>query len=162
MTIGLASWPRLLRPAGAELSLPVGCRLTDERQAGRHCFLLLEGSAVAQAGGRPLATFSAGSFVGSLDDLGRPSPLRGLTVLVIEPARAVVFDARRLASLLDSDSVLATAFLRHKPAGDSRSFRLPRQVKRRDVAEGHRRADGRASAGVAVAHDRRARVAGRV
>lgn len=162
MSAGLLSWPRLLRPAGTELSLPAGCRLTDERAPGRYCFLLLAGSAVAEAGGRPIATFTAGSFVGSLDDDGRPSPLRGITVRVIEPTRAVVLDARRLAALLAADRVLASAFFRHKPADCSPRFWLPRQVKRREIAEGHRRADGGAGAGVAAAHDRRARVPGGV
>ncbi len=162
MSAGLLSWPRLLRPAGDELALPVGCRLADERGAGRKCFLLLEGSAVAEADGRPIATFSAGSFVGSLDDRGRPAPLRGMTVRVITPSRAVVLDARRLAALLDADRVLAAAWLRHKPADRPARSWLPRQVERRDVAESHRRADGRPGAGVAVTHYRRARVAGRV
>ncbi len=162
MSAGLLSWPRLLRSAGDELALPVGCRLTDERRVGRHCFLLLDGSAVAELGGRPIATFSAGSFVGSLDEDGRPSPLRGLTVRIITPSRAVVLETRRLAALLDSDRVLAAAWLRHKPADRPARSWLPRHVQRREVAESHRRADGRAGAGVAAAHYRSARVAGRV
>ncbi len=112
---GLASWPRLLRPAGEVMALPASCRLADEHRPGRYCFLLLDGSAVAQAGGCVIATFSAGSFVGSLDDQGRPSPLAGMTVRLVTPASAVVLDARRLAVLLESDRVLAGAWLRHKP-----------------------------------------------
>jgi hypothetical protein len=112
---GLRSWPRLLRPAGEVMALPAGCRLADEHRPGRYCFLLLDGSAVAQAGGCVIATFSAGSFVGSLDDQGRPSPLAGITVRLTTPASAVVLDARRLAMLLESDRVLAGAWLRHKP-----------------------------------------------
>jgi hypothetical protein len=111
----LLSWCRLLQSAGGETILPVGCRLADEHRPGRYCFLLLDGSAVAEVDGRPIATFSAGSFVGSLDDSGRPAPLLGVTVRVSEPAHTLVLDARRLAALLDSDRVLATAWLRHKP-----------------------------------------------
>jgi|HubBroStandDraft_1064217.scaffolds.fasta_scaffold13845_3 hypothetical protein len=112
---GLLSWCRLLRSAGSETILPAGCRLTDEHRPGRYCFLLLDGSAVAEVAGRPIATFSAGSFIGSLDNNGRPSPLPGITVRVTEPAHALVLDARRLAALLDYDRALATAWMRHKP-----------------------------------------------
>jgi CRP-like cAMP-binding protein len=112
----LLSWCRLLSSAGSETILPAGCRLTDEHRPGRYCFLLLDGSAESWAGGHLLATFSAGSFVGSLDDHGRPSPLLGITVRVIEPAHALVLDTRKLAALLDCDRVLAAAWLRHKPA----------------------------------------------
>ena len=123
----LLSWCRLLSAAGSETILPARCRLTDEHRAGRHCFLLLDGSAVAESGGVPLATFSAGSFIGSLDDRGRPSPLDGITVRVIAPAHALVLDARKLAVLLDSDRALAAAWLRHKPAASRPGrYGLPR------------------------------------
>jgi CRP-like cAMP-binding protein len=112
---GLLSWCRLLSSAGSETILPAGCRLTDEHRPGRYCFLLLDGSAEVESDGHLLATFSAGSFIGSLDDRGRPSPLTGITVRVTDPAHALVLDARRLAALLDSDRVLAAAWLRHKP-----------------------------------------------
>ena len=112
----LLSWCQLLQPAGTETILPAGCRLADEHRAGRYCFLLLDGSAAAEAAGQPLATFSAGSFIGSMDERGRPSPLRGITVRAIEPAHTLVLEARKLTVLLDSDRVLAAAWLRHKPA----------------------------------------------
>jgi hypothetical protein len=125
----LLSWCRLLSCAGSETILPAGCRLTDEHRPGRYCFLLLDGSAQAEVGGQQLATFSAGSFVGSLDDRGRPSPLSGITVRVTEPAHALVLDARKLARLLDCDRVLAAAWLRHKPADrpirGGQVFRVP-------------------------------------
>jgi hypothetical protein len=114
----LLSWCQLLSPAGSETILPARCRLADEHRPGRYCFLLLDGSAVAEAGGVPLATFSAGSFIGSLDERGRPSPLHGITVRMIGQAHALVLDARKLAVLLDSDRALAIAWLRHKPAAD--------------------------------------------
>jgi CRP-like cAMP-binding protein len=119
---GLLSWCRLLQGAGSETILPAGGRITDEQRPGRYCFLLLDGSAVAEAGGRPLATFSAGSFIGSLGDRGLPVPLRGITVRVIEPSHALVLDARKLAALLDSDRALAAAWLRHKPAHQPRRY----------------------------------------
>ncbi len=127
----LLSWCQLLRSAGDETVLPAGCRLTDERRPGRYCFLLLDGAAVAESAGRPLATFSAGSFIGSLDDDGRPSPLLGITVRVIEPVHVMVLDARRLAALLSSDRVLAAAWLRHKRADPPRrgQLRLPAMSK---------------------------------
>jgi CRP-like cAMP-binding protein len=130
----LLSWCRLLQAAGTETVLPAGRRLADEHQPGRYCFLLLDGSAAAEAAGRPLATFSAGSFIGSLDERGSPSPLRGVTVRVIEQARVLVLDARKLAVLLDSDRALAAAWLKHKPAagrpgwsrpGGQRQLRVP-------------------------------------
>jgi hypothetical protein len=121
---GLLSWCRLLRVAGDETVLPVGCRLTDERRPGRYCFLLLDGAAVAEVAGQHIATFSAGSFVGSLDDCGGPSPLPGITVRVIEPVHVLVLDARKLAMLLDSDRALFGAWLRHKPADSPRRNQL--------------------------------------
>jgi len=125
----LLSWCRLLQPAGSETILPAGCRLADEHRPGRYCFLLLDGSAAAESRGHPLATFSAGSFIGSLDDRGCPSPLHGITVRAIEPAHALVLDARKLAVLLDSDRVLAAAWLRHKPAAGRPSWSRPRQQR---------------------------------
>jgi hypothetical protein len=110
----LESWPGRLQSVGGEAVLPAGSRLADEARAGRNCFLLLDGSACAEVAGERIASFSAGSFIGSMDPAGRPLPLAGITVRLITPARVLVLDANRLAALIDSDASLAQAWLRHK------------------------------------------------
>ncbi len=104
------AWHERLPEAGGEAELPAGSRLADEVRPVRHCFLLIEGSAVAEAAGNRVVDLAPGAFIGSADQAGRPAPLGGLTVRLVTPARVLVLDADRLAALIDSDPEVAAAW----------------------------------------------------
>ncbi len=104
------AWHERLAEAGGEAELPAGSRLADEERPARHCFLLIEGSAVAEAAGARVADLAPGAFIGSADQAGRPVPLGGFTVRLVTPARVLVLDADRLAALVDSDPEVADAW----------------------------------------------------
>ncbi|HET9896651.1 MAG TPA: hypothetical protein VFQ44_17110 [Streptosporangiaceae bacterium] len=101
------AWHERLAEAGGEAELPAGSRLADEERPTRHCFLLIEGSAVAEAIGVRVADLASGAFIGSADQSGRPAPVGGLTVRLVTPARVLVLDADRLAALIDGDAEVA-------------------------------------------------------
>jgi CRP-like cAMP-binding protein len=92
--------------------LPAGSRLADEDRPGRHCFLLIEGSALAQAAGKQLASLTSGSFIGWADNAGLPRPPAGVTVRLVTPARVLVLDADRLAALIAVDPEIARLWSR--------------------------------------------------
>jgi CRP-like cAMP-binding protein len=89
--------------------LPAGVQLADENYAGQHCFIILEGRANVEAGGRRLGELTAGAFVGLVDQDGRPLPASGLTVHLATHSRVLVMDAGRLAELVNSDPAAAAA-----------------------------------------------------
>jgi hypothetical protein len=96
-----------LAEAGGEAVLPAGSRLADEARAGRHCFLLVEGVAVAEEAGRAVARLTSGTFVGSTDKAGRPVPPAGLTVRLATQGRVLVLDVERLTALIEADPAVA-------------------------------------------------------
>jgi hypothetical protein len=103
------SWA-LLELAGDEAILPAGIRLADESRPGRQCFVLIEGSATVEVAGNRLRELGAGTFVGLLDQRGRPLPPSGLTVQLATRSRVLVIDAERLAVLIDSDPAAAAVW----------------------------------------------------
>jgi broad specificity phosphatase PhoE len=107
---GAGGWPDALRLAGDEAVLPAGTRLVDEARPGRLCFLLLEGTAAAEAAGQRVCELSAGAFVGAADPAGWPRPARGVTVRLLTPSRVFVADAGRLAALIRSDATAAAVW----------------------------------------------------
>ena len=106
------AWHERLPEAGGEAVLPAGSRLADEERAGRHCFLLMEGTAVAEGAGQHLASLSSGTFVGSTDHAGMPLPPAGVTVRLVTPARVLVLDTDRLTALIDADPTVADLWRR--------------------------------------------------
>lgn len=106
---GLHVWARL-EAAGDEAVLPAGTCLADESVPGRQCFALLEGSALAATGGQMVRELEPGSFIGELDQAGRPAPPAGLTVRLTTSSRVLVFDAMRLAALVAGDQDAAAAW----------------------------------------------------
>ncbi len=101
------AWHQRLAEAGGEAMLPAGSRLADKETPGRHCFLLLEGSAVAEVDGQRPEPVLPGTFVGCLGRSGMPRPPAGVTVRLATPARVLVLDGDRLAALIDADPVIA-------------------------------------------------------
>jgi hypothetical protein len=103
------SWA-MLELAGDEAILPAGIRLADESRPGRQCFVLLEGSATVEVAGTRLRELGAGTFVGLVDQVGRPLPPSGLTVQLATRSRVLVIDAERLAVLIESDPAAAAVW----------------------------------------------------
>ncbi|HUC55753.1 MAG TPA: cyclic nucleotide-binding domain-containing protein [Streptosporangiaceae bacterium] len=101
------TWHERLADAGGEAMLPAGSRLADAGRTGRHCFLLVEGSAVVEKDGQQAEPLPEGTFVGSADGEGLPQPPAGVTVRLVTPARVLVLDKDRLAALIDSEPVIA-------------------------------------------------------
>jgi hypothetical protein len=101
-----------LERAGDEAVLPAGTRLADEARPGRQCFVIIDGTAAVEAAGQRVRDLGAGAFVGSVDRAGRPAPPGGLTVRLLTRSRVLVIDAMRLATLIDSDPVVAAAWRR--------------------------------------------------
>jgi CRP-like cAMP-binding protein len=100
-------WHERLHEAGGEAVLPAGSRLADEARTGRHCFLLMEGIAVAEEGGEPVGSLTSGTFVGSTDLTGMPGPPSGVTVRLVTPARVLVLEVDRLAALIEADPAVS-------------------------------------------------------
>jgi hypothetical protein len=104
-----SSWESL-EPACAEAILPPGVRLAAEARTGRHCFILLEGTATVEAADNRLCELGAGAFIGQLDHDGLPLPPSGLTIHLAAASRLLVIDPRLLAELVGSDCVAAAAW----------------------------------------------------
>jgi hypothetical protein len=104
-----SSWESL-EPACAEAILPPGVPLAAENRTGRHCFILLEGTATVEAANSRLGELGGGAFIGQLDPDGRPLPPSGLTIHLVTASRILVIDPKRLGELVDSDSGAAAAW----------------------------------------------------
>jgi hypothetical protein len=104
-----SSWESL-EPACAEAILPAGVPLAAENRTGRHCFILLEGTATVEAANERLCELGGGAFIGQLDQDGHPLPPSGLTIHLATASRILVIDPKRLGELVDSDSVAAAAW----------------------------------------------------
>jgi CRP-like cAMP-binding protein len=101
------AWHERLAEAGGEAVLPAGSSLADRQRPGRHCFLLIEGSALAERDGEPAEAVTSGTFIGFADRTGLPVPPAGVTVRLVTPARVLVLDTERLAALIDADPAIA-------------------------------------------------------
>ena len=115
------AWHDRLAEAGGEAVLPAGSRLADGERSGRNCFLLIEGSAVAEQDGQPAQPLPTGTFVGSADQAGLPAPPAGVTVRLVTPARVLVLDTDRLAALIDADPAIADLWRRTVEPGSQGS-----------------------------------------
>jgi CRP-like cAMP-binding protein len=111
-------WHDQLAEAGGEALLPAGSKLAGAERPGRNCFVLIEGSAIAERDGLPVEPLSPGTFVGSAGQAGRPAPPpAGVTVRLVTPGKVLVLDADRLAALIDADPVIAHLWERTVESG---------------------------------------------
>jgi CRP/FNR family cyclic AMP-dependent transcriptional regulator len=91
---------RQIAGLGTPVPIAAGRRLTVEGQPGREFFLVLEGRARCEVGGRHAADFVPGDFFGELALLdGGP---RSATVVAETDMEVLVLDAREFASLLQA------------------------------------------------------------
>jgi CRP/FNR family cyclic AMP-dependent transcriptional regulator len=81
-----------------EIDVPEGKELTREGDRGREFFVLLEGNAAVQQGGRKVNTLGPGDFFGEIALVSR-SP-RTATVTTTTPARLLVITASSFNTLL--------------------------------------------------------------
>jgi hypothetical protein len=99
-----------LDAAGDEAVLPAGTCLSHPARPGRLCFLLIDGAAVVQYRSGATTRVASGSFIGTADPEGRPSPLSDVTVRLARDSRVMVFDVGRLAALLVADETARGAW----------------------------------------------------
>jgi hypothetical protein len=100
----------VLQAVGDEAVLPAGAYLAHEAMPGRQCYAILQGQATAEVAGVALIDLPAGSFVGSVDQAGRPAPPDGVTVRVRTQSRVLVFQAAGLAAYIDANPRAADAW----------------------------------------------------
>jgi CRP-like cAMP-binding protein len=89
---------KLIAQVADEIDLPAGKELTKEGDRGREFFVLLDGNAAVQSGGRSMASLGPGDFFGEIA-LVTDVP-RTATVTASTPIQALVITDRAFRELL--------------------------------------------------------------
>ena len=92
-----------------EIDLPEGKVLIKEGDSGREFFVLIEGSAEVQRGGKKVAGIGGGDFFGEIALISK-SP-RNATITTTSPVRALVITDRAFRTLLDHSPQIAVGVL---------------------------------------------------
>jgi CRP/FNR family cyclic AMP-dependent transcriptional regulator len=95
--------------ASDEITVEAGHVITDQGQAGREAFVILEGSATVRRNGKKVATLGAGAVVGELSLLDHGP--RTATVTTDGPTTLLVIDQRHFSGVLDSVPAIAHKLL---------------------------------------------------
>jgi CRP/FNR family transcriptional regulator, cyclic AMP receptor protein len=82
-----------------EIDLPEGKTIIKEGDAGREFFVLIEGTADVERGGRKVASIGPGDFVGEIALIAKTP--RNATITTTSPVRALVITDRAFRQLLD-------------------------------------------------------------
>jgi len=82
-----------------EITLPAGHVLTDQGQAGREAFIIVDGSATVRRNGKKVATLEKGAVVGELSLLDHGP--RTATVTTDAETTVLVLDQRHFLAVLD-------------------------------------------------------------
>jgi CRP-like cAMP-binding protein len=82
-----------------EIDLPEGKVLIREGDSGREFFVLIEGKADVERGGRKVATLGPGDFFGEIALIAKTP--RNATITTTSPVRALVITDRAFRQLLD-------------------------------------------------------------
>jgi CRP-like cAMP-binding protein len=82
-----------------EIDLPEGKVLIKEGDSGREFFVLIEGTADVERGGRDVATLGPGDFFGEIALIAKTP--RTATITTTSPVRALVITDRAFRQLLD-------------------------------------------------------------
>jgi CRP-like cAMP-binding protein len=82
-----------------ELDLPEGKVLIKEGDAGREFFVLIDGTAEVERGGRKVASLGPGDFFGEIALIAKTP--RNATITTTSPVRALVVTDRAFRQLLD-------------------------------------------------------------
>ena len=92
-----------------ELDFPEGKVLISEGDAGREFFVLVEGTAEVQRGGKKVAAIGAGDFFGEIALISKTP--RNATITTTSPVRALVITDRAFRQLLDNQPQIAVGVL---------------------------------------------------
>ena len=82
-----------------EIDLPDGKVLIREGDTGREFFVLIEGTADVERGGKKVASIGAGDFFGEIALISKAP--RSATIVTTSPVRALVITDRAFRQLLD-------------------------------------------------------------
>lgn len=85
--------------AGDELTVEAGHVLVSQGDAGRECFIVVDGTATVRRGNRKVATVGPGACIGELALLDHGP--RTATVVADEPMTLFVLGARQFAGVLE-------------------------------------------------------------
>lgn len=91
--------------AGDELTVDDGFVLTSQGDAGRECYVIVEGKAIVRRGNRKVATLGPGDCVGELALLDHGP--RTATVVADGPMTLFVIGARQFAGVIDEVPALS-------------------------------------------------------
>lgn len=91
--------------AGDELTVDDGFVLTSQGDAGRECYVIVEGKAIVRRGNRKVATLGPGDCVGELALLDHGP--RTATVVAEGPMTLFVIGARQFAGVIDEVPALS-------------------------------------------------------
>ncbi len=92
-----------------ELDFPEGKVLISEGDSGREFFVLIEGSAEVQRGGKKVASIGGGDFFGEIALISKTP--RNATITTTSPVRALVITDRAFRQLLDRSPQIAVGVL---------------------------------------------------
>jgi CRP-like cAMP-binding protein len=93
-----------------EIDLPAGKVLIEEGDPGREFFVLIEGTADVERGGRKVATLGPGDFFGEIALIAKTP--RNATITTTSPVRALVITERAFRQLLDHSPQIQNGVLR--------------------------------------------------
>ncbi len=92
-----------------EIDLPAGKVLIQEGDSGREFFVLIEGAADVERGGKKVATLGPGDFFGEISLIAKTP--RNATITTTSPVRALVITDRAFRQLLDNSPEIAVGVL---------------------------------------------------
>ena len=92
-----------------EIDLPEGKVLIKEGDAGREFFVLIEGTAEVERGGKKVAALGPGDFFGEISLISKTP--RNATITTTSPVRALVITDRAFRQLLDHSPEIAVGVL---------------------------------------------------
>jgi CRP/FNR family transcriptional regulator, cyclic AMP receptor protein len=93
-----------------EIDLPAGKVLIKEGDAGREFFVLIDGTADVERGGRTVATLGPGDFFGEIALVAKTP--RTATITTTSPVRALVITDRAFRQLLEQSPQIQNGVLR--------------------------------------------------
>ncbi len=93
-----------------EIDLPEGKALITEGDSGREFFVLIDGTADVERGGRTVATLGPGDFFGEIALVAKTP--RTATITTTSPVRALVITDRAFRQLLEHSPQIQNGVLR--------------------------------------------------
>jgi CRP-like cAMP-binding protein len=92
-----------------EIDLPEGRTLIKEGDSGREFFVLVDGTAEVERGGKKVASIGPGDFFGEISLIAKTP--RNATITTTSPVRALVITDRAFRQLLDHSPQISIGVL---------------------------------------------------